>query len=69
MNPDKVIFELYSEHYRTMEWRERLPNDLTRLKRDRLPPWIEEVPKDARILDAGCAEGHWLEALRRAGFT
>ncbi len=67
-HPDRELFEQYGEHYRQMETGERLPDDLTRLKRDRLPPWIDEVPKDARILDAGCAEGHWLEALRRVGF-
>ncbi len=45
-----------------------LPDDLDRLKRDRLPPWIDEVEKDARILDAGCAEGYLLEALARVDY-
>jgi SAM-dependent methyltransferase len=63
------LFESYARHYLTLEQRERLPDDLERLKRDRLPRWIDEIPKNARILDAGCAEGHWLEGLRRMGYT
>lgn len=69
MNPSRTLFDRYARHYRAMEFRPRLPDDLERLKRDRLPPWIDEIPKDASILDVGCAEGHWLEALRRVGFT
>lgn|GEM_PF-878268 len=66
------LFQTYARHYASMEERgngERLPADLERLKRDRLPRWIDEVPRDARILDAGCAEGHLLEALRRVGYS
>lgn len=67
--PSRELFDNYAAHYQAMEKRERLPNDLERLKRDRLPCWIDEVPRTARVLDAGCAEGHWLEALRRVGFN
>lgn len=63
------LFERYARHYQTMEVHERLPDELERLRRDRLPCWIDEIPKDARMLDAGCAQGHLLEALRRVGFT
>lgn len=63
------LFERYARHYQTMEMRERLPQDIERLRRDRLPRWLDEILKDARILDAGCAQGHLLEALRRVGFT
>ncbi len=45
-----------------------LPSDMDKLIRDRLPAWIEKVPKNARILDAGCAEGYLLEALSRVGY-
>lgn len=64
----RTLFDHYAAHYHAMEKRERLPDDLERLKRDRLPRWIHETPRTARVLDAGCAEGHWLEALRRVGF-
>ncbi len=66
---DREIFRNYSRHYQAGEVRERLPDDLERLKRDRLPRWLNEVPTSARILDVGCAQGHWLEALRRVGYT
>jgi SAM-dependent methyltransferase len=65
---DKELFENYSRHYSGLDIRERLPDDLERVKRDRLPRWIEEVPKAARILDAGCGQGHLLAALSRFGY-
>ncbi len=73
-DPTHELFQNYARHYSTGEARggrrvERLPNDLERLKRDRLPRWIEEIPKDSWILDAGCAQGHYLEGLQRVGFT
>lgn len=73
-DPSGELFQNYSRHYATGAERggrrvDRLPDDWGRLKRDRLPRWIDEIPKDARILDAGCAQGHYLEALRRVGFT
>lgn len=63
------LFEHYSRHYESMTGgRERLPDDLERIQRDRLPRWIDQIPKDARILDAGCAQGHLLAALRRLDY-
>lgn len=70
-NPSTRLYNNYSRHYTTMESRGRgvrLPDDLAKLKRDRLPRWIDDISKTLRILDAGCAEGHLLEALRRVGF-
>lgn len=62
---DKELFEKYSRHYLDLAIRERLPDDLEKVKRDRLPRWIDKVPKSARILDAGCGQGHLLAALNR----
>ena len=66
---DKKIFENYTRHYNEMGIRSRLPDDLERVKRDRLPRWIDEVPKGASILDAGCGQGHLLAALDRMGYA
>lgn len=66
---NQALFSQYARHYDSMARRERLPEDLEKLKRDRLPPWLSEIPRDARILDLGCAQGHLLEALRRVGYT
>lgn len=65
---DKELFENYSRHYLGLDIRERLPDSLERVKRDRLPRWIDEVPKAARIMDAGCGQGHLLAALNRFGY-
>ncbi|GAB6049864.1 hypothetical protein JCM16106_07080 [Hydrogenophilus islandicus] len=72
-DPSYDLFQNYARHYKTGEERggrrvDRVPDDLERLKRDRLPPWIDEIPKNARILDAGCAQGHLLLTLARVGF-
>lgn len=67
-DPRHELFGHYDRHYRSIAFRDRLPDDLERLKRDRLPAWIDTFPKNARVLDVGCAEGHWLEALSRVGF-
>ncbi|MGQ9750659.1 class I SAM-dependent methyltransferase, partial [Desulfosoma sp.] len=68
-DPSPQLFANYARHYDSMAVVERLPDDLERLKRDRLPRWIDEVPKNSRILDAGCAQGHLLAALYRVGFA
>lgn len=69
-DPQQELFANYARHYKKMgAYRDRLPDDLERLKRDRLPAWIDTIPRNARVLDVGCAEGHWLEALRRVGFS
>ncbi len=66
-DPAKELFDNYARHY-SMGEIERLPNDLERLRRDRLPAWIASVPPSARILDAGCAQGDLLAALSRVGY-
>jgi 2-polyprenyl-3-methyl-5-hydroxy-6-metoxy-1,4-benzoquinol methylase len=68
-DPDKECFENYARHYLEMGVRERLPDDLERIKRDRLPRWLDEVTNTARILDAGCGRGHLLAALNRTGYS
>jgi SAM-dependent methyltransferase len=67
-DPNKQLFDNYARHHERAGF-DRLPEDLGKLKRDRLPRWIDEVPRNSRILDAGCAQGHLLAALQRVGFT
>lgn len=71
MNRDwsKELFDNYARHYASMGEIERVPDDIDKLRRDRLPAWIDSIPKDARILDAGCAQGDLLLALSRVGYT
>lgn len=68
MSVQKHLFDTYASHYKRMTVLERLPNDIERLRRDRLPHWIHQVPLEARILDAGCGQGHLLAALYRVGY-
>jgi 2-polyprenyl-3-methyl-5-hydroxy-6-metoxy-1,4-benzoquinol methylase len=63
------IFDHYDRHYSLTESVDRLPNDLERLKRDRIPRCLAGVSKETRILDAGCAQGHLLAALQRVGYA
>jgi len=64
------LFEHYTRHYETMTGgRERLPDDLERVRRDRLPRWLNQIPKDAQVLDAGCSQGHLLTALWQLQYT
>lgn len=65
----KKIFDNYARHYDAMGEVARLPDDLERLRRDRLPRWLDTVPTQARILDAGCAQGDLLAALSRLGYV
>lgn len=62
------LFDSYTSHYDRMTVRERLPNDIEKLRRDRLPHWLHQVPLEARIIDAGCGQGHLLAALNRVGY-
>lgn len=64
----KDLFSGYGAHYGRMTVIERLQDDLDRLRRDRLPHWITEIPREARILDLGCGKGHLLAALFRLGY-
>ncbi len=70
-DPSHELFQNYARHYTLLVERGRselVPDDLTRLKRDRLPRWIDEIPRDAKILDAGCALDFLLKVLSRVGF-
>jgi len=70
-NPASRAYEKYDVFRKFLQrkcGRAPLPSDMDKLIRDRLPAWIEEIPKNARILDAGCAEGYLLEALSRVGY-
>lgn len=42
--------------------------DVSKYHLDRLPRWIDRIPKEARILDAGCATGYLLGLLHGLGY-
>lgn len=66
---EQRIFEQYARHYELgAKGIERIPGDRAKLLRDRVPPCMKGVSTDARILDVGCAQGHLLAILQRAGY-
>ena len=67
LDPHRALFDKYSMHYERMAGPEKLPEDMQQLQRDRLPPWLDAIPRNARLLDAGCGQGHLLMALHRVG--
>lgn len=65
----KNLFEKYSRHY--MEGSEHYfmdPASAASQGKNRVPRWMRDLPRDLRILDAGCADGYMLAALQHAGF-
>ena len=65
------MFEHYARHYAHTgaERRQQSAAQVRALRLDRLPRWIDSVPHDARILDAGCANGYLLGLLHASGYT
>ena len=65
------LFQHYARHYANTgaERRQRPGATVRALHLDRLPRWIARVPHDARILDAGCANGYLLGLLHESGYT
>lgn len=67
---DQHAFDNYTRHYEVMnKGIDRLPQDIEKLRRDRLPRCIAGVPFNSKILDAGCAQGYLLATLQRVGYS
>lgn len=62
-------FEKYDDHYlRTTAFRDSKILTPEELARDRAPRWLNRLPKDAHILDYGCADGYMLWVLHSLGY-
>ncbi len=67
---DQHAFDNYARHYAVMnKGIDRLPQDIEKLRRDRIPRCMTGIPLNSRILDAGCAQGYLLAALQRVGYS
>ncbi|MCF7996963.1 MAG: class I SAM-dependent methyltransferase [Chromatiaceae bacterium] len=65
----KEIFDNYLQNYeRRGSGCFRSLEDVNEFHLDRLPRWIDRIPKDARILDAGCATGYLIGILHGLGY-
>ena len=69
-HPEQQLFDQYARHYEAMiAGIDRLPSDMDRLRRDRVPHCMKGIPKGSSVLDMGCAQGHLLAILQRVGYT
>lgn len=65
----RELFDNYTSHYnRGSENYFRPSGEVNTFHLERLPRWMEGMPRESRILDAGCATGYTLELLQAAGF-
>lgn len=69
-DPSKELFQNYERQYKDGGAdRCHVPyHAVKELHLDRLPRWLGRIPKEARILDAGCATGYLLGLLRESGY-
>ncbi len=68
-DPSREIFDHYQAYYEAKRLADEPLARVRALHLDRLPRWIDRIPRDARILDGGCATGYLLGLLRESGYT
>jgi SAM-dependent methyltransferase len=69
-DPSREIFDHYQANYERRGGAGcfRSLENVQRLRLGRLPRWLGRIPKQARILDAGCATGYQLGLLHGLGY-
>lgn len=69
-DPSEALFQDYERHYKDSgadRWQAPY-SEVKEFRLDRLPRWLDRIPKDAHILDAGCATGYLLGLLWESGY-
>ncbi|MEJ5210899.1 MAG: methyltransferase domain-containing protein [Burkholderiales bacterium] len=69
-DPSLELFKDYEKHYAAAgagRW-QVAPDKVRAYYLDRLPRWLDRIPRDARILDAGCANGYLLSLFAANGY-
>lgn len=69
-DPSLELFKDYEKHYAAAgagRW-QVAPDKVRAYHLDRLPRWLDRIPRDARILDAGCANGYLLSLFAANGY-
>jgi len=69
-DPSLELFENYEKHYAAAgatRWQVAYEK-VKAWRLDRLPRWLGRIPTDARILDAGCANGYLLGLFYASGY-
>lgn len=69
-DPSEMLFQNYERYYKenVSDHGQVSYQEVKELHLDRLPRWLDRIPKDARILDAGCATGYLLGLLWESGY-
>lgn len=68
-DPSKEIFDNYlTRHLRMAGPGYKSLDEVNQFHLERLPRWIDQVDKQACILDAGCATGYLLGLLHESGY-
>jgi SAM-dependent methyltransferase len=69
-DPSNHLFQNYLRHYQRngAELGHITAAQISEYHLERAPRWLDRIPKDARILDAGCATGYLLGLLRDSGY-
>ena len=69
-DPSASLFKNYERHYKDSgadRW--QVPyREVKAFRLDRLPRWLDRIPQEAHILDAGCATGYLLGLLWESGY-
>ncbi|MEJ5349316.1 MAG: methyltransferase domain-containing protein [Desulfosoma sp.] len=70
-HPLRDVFEKYQSTYERRGGKTyfRPLHEVLEFRLGRLPAWLDRIPKNARILDAGCATGYLLGLLYELGYT
>lgn len=68
-DPSRELFDHYKSYYEAKSLADEPLERVRTLRLDRLPRWIDRIPRDARILDGGCATGYLLSLLHDSGYT
>lgn len=69
-DPSEMLFQNYERHYKDIgEDRWLIPcREVKEFHLGCLPCWLDRIPQEARILDAGCATGYLLGLLWESGY-
>ncbi|MFC4487104.1 class I SAM-dependent methyltransferase [Tepidiphilus baoligensis] len=69
-DPSASLFKNHERHYKDSgadRW--QVPyREVKAFHLDRLPRWLDRIPQEAHILDAGCATGYLLGLLWESGY-
>jgi SAM-dependent methyltransferase len=69
-DPSEMLFQNYERHYKELgDDRWQVPyREVKEFHLERLPRWLDRIPEEANVLDAGCATGYLLGLFWESGY-